>query len=126
MKKLKYNNKKTEKYGRKWDSLMELSFYEHLLKLKEAGEVLEIELQPVFLLQDKYKYKDKTVRAITYKSDFKVTYDDGNVIVWDVKGQLTECFKLKWKLVKCKYSKVDFRCVKARDKAYRSWVELDI
>lgn len=126
MKKQKYNNKKTEKYGRKWDSLMELSYYEHLLGQQMAGEVLKIELQPAFLLQDKYKYKDKTVRAITYKSDFKVTYAGGNVIVWDVKGQLTECFKLKWKLVKCKYGEVDFRCVKARDKGYRSWVTLDI
>jgi hypothetical protein len=126
MKKQKYNNKKVEEYGRKWDSLMELSFYKHLLGQQEAGEVLEIELQPVFLLQDKYKYKNKNVRAITYKADFKVAYSDGNVIVWDVKGQLIECFKLKWKLVKCKYSDVDFRCIKAKEKAYRTWVELEI
>ena len=43
-----------------------------LLQLKEQGQVIDIELQPKFLLQDKYIYKGKTVRKMEYIADFKV------------------------------------------------------
>jgi len=82
----KYGAKKVKYEGLTFDSTMEFNFYMHLLDLKSKGEVLEIELQPQFLLQPKFKYKDKTIREINYKSDFKVTYKDNSIIVWDVKG----------------------------------------
>lgn len=123
----KYNNKKPEKYGRKWDSQMELEFYEYLLELKEQGQVIDIELQPVFLLQDKYIYKGKTVRKMEYIADFKVVYSDGSIIVWDTKGMILNDFKLKFKIVRFKYNDIDFRLVKSRGrKPNKVWEEIDI
>ena len=50
----KYKNKKCEKYGVKWDSQMELDYYEHLLDLQMDGLIEDIELQPRFLLQEAF------------------------------------------------------------------------
>ena len=123
----KYNNKKPEKYDRKWDSQMELEFYEYNLKLKEQGQVVDIELQPVFLLQDKYIYKGKTIRKMEYKADFKIIYSDGSVIVYDVKGMILNDFKLKWKLLRFKYNDMDFRLIRSRGrKPNKIWEEIDI
>lgn len=123
----KYNNKKPEAYGRKWDSQMELEFYEYNLELKEQGQVIDIEVQPVFLLQDKYIYKGKTIRKMEYKADFKITYSNGSVIVYDVKGMILNDFKLKWKLLRFKYNDMDFRLVRSRGrKPNKIWEEIDI
>lgn len=100
---------------------MECDFYKYLIELKEQGEVLEIELQPCFILQEKFKYKNKCVRAITYKADFRVEYIDGLKVVYDVKGMVTESFKLKFKLVKFKYPNLDFRCIQWKKK---QWIEI--
>ena len=123
----KYNNKKPEKYERKWDSQMELEYYEYLLQLKEQGQVIDIELQPKFLLQDKYIYKGKTVRKMEYIADFKVTYSDGSIIVWDTKGMVLNDFKLKFKILRFKYNDMDFRLVRSRGrKPNKIWEEIDI
>lgn len=114
MVKSKYNNKKQEKYGRKWDSTMELEYYEYLLKLKDQGLVNNIECQVIYELQEKFKYKDKTIRPITYKADFRVTYTDGHTEVIDVKGQILNDFKLKRKMLIHKYNDIDFRCIRSR------------
>lgn len=123
----KYNNKKPEAYGRKWDSQMELEYYEYLLQLKEQGQVVDIELQPKFLLQDKYIYKGKTVRKMEYIADFKVVYSDGSVIVWDTKGMVLNDFKLKFKILRFKYNDMDFRLVRSRGrKPNKIWEEISI
>lgn len=51
--------------------------------------------QTTFRLLDKFRYKDESVRAITYTPDF---IGDGFII--EVKGFKTDAFKLKWKLFK--------------------------
>ncbi len=122
----KYNNKKPEAYGRKWDSQMELEFYEKLLEEQKQGQVVNIELQPVFLLQDKYIYKGKTIRKMEYKADFKVTYSDGSVIIYDVKGMIAQPFPIKWKLVRYIYNDLDFRCVRSKGrKPNKIWEEIE-
>lgn len=122
----KYNNKKPEAYGRKWDSQMELEFYEKLLEEQKQGQVVNIELQPVFLLQDKYIYKGKTIRKMEYKADFKVTYTDGSVIIYDVKGMIAQPFPIKWKLVRYIYNDLDFRCVRSKGrKPNKIWEEIE-
>lgn len=102
---------------------MELDYYEYLLELKEAGDVIDIELQPAFLLQDKFKYMNKTIRKIEYKADFKVTYSNGLVEVIDVKGMVLNDFKLKLKLARCKYRDTVFKCIR---KYKGKWVDLGI
>lgn len=125
--KSKYGNKKTEKYGHKWDSMMELEYYEFLLDLKEQGEVIDIELQPVFLIQDKFTYQGKNIRKIEYKSDFRVKYFNGYEEVIDVKGQTLSTFLLKFKLVKFRYPDTIFKCVRSRGrKPNKIWEDLGI
>lgn len=125
-KKGKYKNKKVEKYGVKWDSKMELDYYEHLLKLQEQGIVTDIELQPRFLLQPSFKYQGKTIRKMEYVSDFKVTYADGYIEVVDTKGVKTADFKLKHKMVKYLNQDTVFKCVQRRgtSKSGYSWIEI--
>lgn len=110
----KYGAKKVVFEGITFDSTMEFNFFMHLRDLKEKGEVLEIELQPLFLLQEKFRYQNKAIREINYKSDFKVTYADGSIIIWDVKGMPpTADFLIKWKMVKYLHQDMTFRCVKS-------------
>lgn len=121
----KYNNKKQEKYGRKWDSTMELEYYEYLLKLRDQGIVNNIECQVEYLLQDKFKYKEQTIRPIKYKADFRVTYTDGHIEVIDVKGQVLNDFKLKRKMLIYKYNDIDFRCIRSKGrKPNKVWEQI--
>jgi len=123
----KYGARSVEYKGLKFDSSMEFNFYIELLSQKEKGEVLEIELQPVFILQEKFRYKNKAIRDIKYKSDFKVTYKDGTIIIFDVKGMPpTPEFKLKWKMVKFLNQDMDFRCIKSVGKKPYTWETLKI
>lgn len=100
----KYKNKKTELDGITFDSKREAERYAELKLLEKAGEISHLELQPEVILQDKFVYKGKTVRAIKYKADF--AYFDkvsGKAVIEDVKGMETETFKLKKKLFLKKY-----------------------
>lgn len=119
----KYGARKVEYKGLKFDSSMEFQFYfSYLLPLKEKGEVIDIELQPVFVLQEKFRYKDKAIREIKYISDFKVTYFDGSVIIFDVKGMpaTPEC-RIKIKMVKFLHQDMDFRCIKSVGRKPYTW-----
>lgn len=111
-KKSKYNNKKCTvivetDFGDmeiKFDSKKEKAFFTgSLYPLLKTRFIKDLELQPVFELQPKYKKDGKTIRAIKYIADFKVTYADGDVRIYDVKGMRTEIFKLKSKLFHFKY-----------------------
>ncbi|MDY6153205.1 MAG: DUF1064 domain-containing protein [Terrisporobacter sp.] len=112
-----------------FDSKTESKYYIYLKELKAKGIVTKIELQVPFILQDKYiifnnkviygsdkdfnkikrKYKCPTILAIKYIADFVVTYSDGHVEVIDTKGILTPEFKIKEKLLKCKYPNINFK-----------------
>ncbi|MCQ4782817.1 DUF1064 domain-containing protein [Anaerostipes hadrus] len=100
----KYNNHKTIVDGIKFDSIREAERYQELKLLEEAGEISHLELQPVVVLQDKFIYQGKTIRAITYRGDF--AYFDRRVnrgVIEDVKGVETDVFKIKKKMFQKKY-----------------------
>lgn len=109
-------NRKVSKYGAKkitidgitFDSLKEGNRYQELKLLQRTGVITDLELQPKFLLQDKFKYRGKTERKIEYKADFKYK-ENGKIVVEDVKGFKTDVYKLKRKLFLCKYNNIDFR-----------------
>lgn len=103
MAKTKYKNKKVVVDGIEFDSKIEARYYEHLKILKQQGIVKEFELQPKFVLLDKFKKNGKTYRAITYNADFKVEYADGRIEVVDVKGMVTQQFELRRKLFEYRY-----------------------
>lgn len=101
----KYFNKKVIVDGIKFDSKKEAKRFQELMILKKAGLIKDLELQPVFVLQESYiNNKNEKVRAIIYKADF--IYFDINLdryIVEDVKGYKTDVYKLKKKLFEYQY-----------------------
>ena len=101
----KYGAKKVTIDGITFDSKAEGRYYEHLQKLKKTGVVEDFEMQKVFTLLDKFAHPQtgKTVRAVTYRADFEVYYSDGRVEVVDIKGFITDVFKIKAKLFMYRY-----------------------
>ena len=97
----KYNNLVD---GIKFDSIREAERYQELKLLEEAGEISHLELQPIVVLQDKFIYQGRMIRAITYRADF--AYFDRAVnrgVIEDVKGTETDVFKIKKKMFLKKY-----------------------
>jgi len=86
--------KKQHKYGIKFDSKLELAFYEMLKK-----EGIKFEFQVTYTLHPSFKYNKSTVRAMTLTVDFDFTKHGKNVIV-DTKGFWRESNKQKWKWFK--------------------------
>jgi hypothetical protein len=88
--------KKVEKYGVKFDSRLELYFYELVLNSK-----IDFTFQNTYTLHPSFKYNKSTVRAMTLTVDFDFTTHGINIIV-DTKGFQRNDNKLKWKLLKHK------------------------
>lgn len=95
----KFNNRKIEFDWIKFDSLKEAWYYQQLKILEKAWKIQELELQPVFELQPKFKHKWKTIRAIKYIADFRY-YDNQTkeLVVVDVKWVKTQVYNLKKKM----------------------------
>jgi hypothetical protein len=102
----KYNI--TDVVGINFDSKMEANFYLYLLREGTKN----IELQPVFKLQEK--------PLIKYIADFRVTWSDGTQTVYDVKGMQTTAFRLKLRLMKSVFPGVSLTLVCSKG---RNWVE---
>jgi hypothetical protein len=107
----KYRNKKVIVDGKEFDSKKEGNRYKELRLLERAGEISNLELQPRFLLQDKFKKNGKTYRKIEYVADFKYI-ENGKTIVEDVKGMQTDVFKLKHKIFEKVYPDLELRIIK--------------
>lgn len=100
----KYNAIKTLVDGIKFDSIKEAKRYQELKLLERAGAIKELELQPRFLLQDKFTLDGTTHRKIEYVGDFK--YWDNKEKKWiveDVKGVKTQVYLIKKKLFLKRY-----------------------
>lgn len=109
VKESKYHNEHVEIDGILFVSRKEANKYCELKLLRQIGEVTRLETQPAFLLQEAYwDDKNKYVRPIIYKADFRVTYRDGRVEVIDTKGFQTKEYKIKKKLFLKKYPNVNF------------------
>lgn len=139
----KIKHKKTEVDGIIFHSKMESRYYELLKAQLTAGEIKGFELQPEFILQEKFinvdgkiilgsdpdfnkikrKTKAPTVQAIKYISDFKVVHLDGNIEIIDTKGQETADFKIKKKMFAYKYPHLNLRVI-IEDKE-EGWIDYD-
>jgi hypothetical protein len=96
----KYKAKKTLVGGIKFDSIAESKYYQMLLNQNVSNFKMQVE----FVLQDKFKFGTRTIRAIKYKPDFVFYDEEGNITkVVDVKGTRTEVFNIKAKLFLSKY-----------------------
>ena len=111
----KYGNKKTEYDGHIFDSLAERRRYQELKLLLAAGQIVDLELQPKYILVPKQKGE----RELTYTADFRyrepIPFTDPAayvVVVEDVKGFKTKDYIAKRKLFKWLHPDIDFREVK--------------
>lgn len=96
----KYQERKTEVDGITFDSAAEARRYVQLKMLVAAGEIKDLGIQPEFILQPSFKHGKRTVRAITYRADFRYTeVATSEVVVEDVKGMETPVFQLKAKML---------------------------
>ena len=98
-----------------FDSIKEYKRWLDLLCLEKAGEISGLERQKNLVIQEAFKYQGKRISAIQYRADFYYI-KDGSEVVEDVKPfdkksekhLSTSDFKLKWKLLKCKYPHIKF------------------
>lgn len=102
-KRSKYGAKRVSVDGIKFASKAEARYYQELLLLKKAGEVIDIVLQPSYELQPSYRRHGKRVEPIRYIADFLVTYSDGRQEIIDVKGHRTPVYQLKKKMFEYQY-----------------------
>lgn len=120
----KFHNKKTIVDDILFDSQMESHYYLYLKELKEQGVVVDFKLQPVFILQEGFSKDGKRIQPIKYIADFEVTYNDGHVEIIDVKGKITEAFRIKRKILLYKYRDVDFKCVREKGRKPNKYWEV--
>lgn len=104
----KYRAKKTVIDGITFPSQKEGDYYCELKMLRMAGEVIDFERQVTFELQPKFKHAGKTERAIKYIADFVVHYKDGRTVVVDVKGDKTDVYRIKRKMLLYKHPDMIF------------------
>lgn len=121
----KYNSKKVVAYGRTWDSKVEVEFYEHLLTLHKAEDVI---IQPKYVLQDKVyhgKNDPRNMLAITYSADFQV-----GLLVFDVKGMETQQGKMRVKMFKARYPVLCLslvnKCPLKHQSIYGKWIDIGV
>lgn len=110
----KYNAKKKVVDGHTFDSKREGERYCELKLLEKANEIRNLELQPRFLLQDGFVDKEGNEhKKIEYVADFMYVDKDDKTVVEDVKGVLTEVYKIKKKMfLKIYDEQYDFREIK--------------
>jgi len=90
--------KKVQKHGLKFDSKLELFFYELLVEAK-----IPFEFQVCYELIPSFKYNGKSVRSMTLTVDFDFTGKGKNIII-DTKGFWREQNKMKWKILQWQFS----------------------
>ena len=120
----KYNARKVEVDGIKFDSLLESKYYSYLLEQQKEGFVSHFKVQPRYLLQESFKKNGVNFRKIEYVADFEVTKSDDTVEVIDVKGMILPAFQIKRKLFERYY--MDYTLTLATYvKKWGGWVTLD-
>lgn len=96
----KFKNKRTERFGLVFDSGLEADRYGKLKDLEEQGKIHFLERQVKFNLIPNQRGEDgKVIRGVNYIADFVYQDEDGNTIVEDAKGMLTDVYKIKKKLM---------------------------
>ena len=100
----KYNAKKITIDGHDFPSKREAERYCELKLFLKAGLIRNLELQPRFLLQDEFFDKNEIKhKKIEYVADCMYIDKCGKTIVEDVKGVLTDVYKIKKKMFLKKY-----------------------
>lgn len=104
----KMKNIRKEAFGVTFASGLEAKAYTVLRLWQMSGAIRDLELQPPFTLQEKFRHEGKAVRPIKYLADFKF-FDvvAGKTRYVDAKGVETPMFKLKRKMMRAQFPDVD-------------------
>lgn len=92
--KSKYGNQKCESAGIRFDSKREMMRWHDLVQMQARGEISELELQVPFVLADPVVIGGRKRPALRYVADF-VYEQGGETVVEDVKGRITEGYRIK-------------------------------
>jgi hypothetical protein len=98
----KYNARSSVYNGRRYDSKLEASYAMQLDWMKKAGQVKK------WIPQYKIDLRINDVHIANYYIDFKVIYTSGHVEYWEVKGFVTNVWKLKYAMAKAIYPDWNF------------------
>ena len=111
---MKYHNKKTEVDGIVFDSKAEARRYEELRMMEKMGLIHDLKRQvPYTLIKgDRWMSENnRKHRDTIYKADFTY-FENGHLVVEDVKGVRTEGYRIKRELMKDRYG-IEIREVRA-------------
>ncbi|MBB5462901.1 DUF1064 domain-containing protein [Paraburkholderia sp. Cpub6] len=95
----KYRNQKCESGGIKFDSKREMARWHELVQMQVRGEISELELQVPFILAPAAVIGGRKRPALRYVADF-VYEKNGKTVTEDVKGRVTEGYRIKRHLMK--------------------------
>lgn len=93
----KYGNQRvTDEQGLKFDSKAEHRHWLHLQALAKSGQITQLRRQVVFELAPAVVIQGRKKRALRYIADFVyVDSETGEQVVEDVKGAITDVWRLK-------------------------------
>lgn len=96
--------------GIRFDSRAEMQRYLELRMLERAGQIKDLERQVEYVLVPKHVRKDGSkCLGIVYLADFRyLDLRTNRVVVEDVKGALTEAYRLKRTLLLFRYPDLNF------------------
>ncbi len=103
----KYNAKKVVIDGITFASTKEGKRYQELKFQEHCGVISDLELQPKYILQDKFIHKSKSYRQIVYIGDFRYKRDS-ETWVEDTKGFKNQIYRIKKKMLLKKYNNINF------------------
>ena len=98
----KYHAKKTVVDGITFDSRKEADRYLVLKGMEEDGSIEDLRRQVRYELVPAFNVDGKHYRPVYYVADF-VYVEDGKEVVEDVKGMVTDVYRLKSKLFARRY-----------------------
>lgn len=99
----KYGNRYVKADGYTFDSQAEYGRYCQLVLAVNAKVISGLQVHPRYELQPAFvDNQGQRVKPIVYEADFAY-YENGVMIIEDIKGVETEAFKLKWKLLRYKF-----------------------
>ena len=109
----KYGAKQIMINGHMFPSHREAEYYLTYKAMLDDGEIVNLELQPRFVLIPAYtNHAGKKIRPCHYTADFLLTYPDGRQKVVEVKGFRTRDYMLRRKLFEWKYREYEFEEVR--------------
>lgn len=93
----KYGAVKTQIDGITFASKAEARHYQELRQLERAGLITELQLQPRFELAKAVRFAGaaRATPALRYQADFAYRNAEGKRVVSDVKGHVTEGYRIK-------------------------------